>query len=167
MPDDYPEDDAPEFDPESSGLDGKSVPIASLEMLRDHALICFDKISGSLGKLDLPPVDITDTDVWKHRRNFLSVAETELIVREHCSFENDAGFAVGGDTPEEALQKMNELMGALISRVMSNVIRCGVDAGFIDVAFDNDDNDFHFSITESGQQLVDNLKEQFGGEDAE
>jgi hypothetical protein len=87
---------------------------------------------------------------------YLSLSETENIIKEHSTeVEGPKGscYAVGGDSPEEANEKVSHLMAALIERVRSNVIAASVKRGWVDCAFDPESNDFVFSVTEKGRAV--------------
>lgn len=97
---------------------------------------------------DLP----IDDENSKKCARYLSLQETEAIVREHSCVVDEA-YAIGGDTEEEAKQKINELLAALMDRVMSNVLQESVRQDWLDCRYDDDKDDFTFSVTDKGRQI--------------
>lgn len=89
----------------------------------------------------------------------LSLQETENIVREHSEFFEDGTYAIGGDSADEANAKINEMLSALMDRVMSNVLSAGVKNGLIDCNYDADADDFLFTVTDKGQEVVKEIRE--------
>lgn len=121
--------------------------LSTIPAVRDAALILYGRFVSRLNNL---PVD---DDSAKQRKDYLTLAETENIIREH-GYVVDGTYAIGGDTPEEAKQKINELLAALMDRVMSNVLREGVRLDLLDCTYDTDTDDFSFSVTDKGKQTV-------------
>jgi hypothetical protein len=140
-----------------------NVPVLSMAVLRDKALELFDGVVNKIHDNKYQKAEL----LLEHRRLFLSIEETELIVRENCALDTGSLFGIGGDTMEEAVNNMRKLMSALIDRIMSNVIQFGAKEGLIDVGFDDARNDFCFSVSDEGKKFVDEFKKEFGGEDAE
>jgi hypothetical protein len=122
--------------------------IGSVEKLRDFALICFDKF---LAERDgRPPI----SGIEETCQEYLSVGEVETILKENSQCNANGFYGVGGDTAEEANKNMETLMTALMQRILSNVISGGVRDGWLDCAFDTEQNDFCFKITDKGREIV-------------
>lgn len=161
------EDYSPQFNPEESGYGGP--PIMEMSDVRDKALEVFDRMANSVaGADDAPPglLPIPHLDI-EHRRQFLSVEETALIVKEHAAMVDDEFYGIGGDTPEEAMQNANKLVSALVDRIMSNVIHYGANAGLIEVGFDSEHDKFCFAVSNKGHAIIDDYKKRFGDQCAE
>lgn len=120
--------------------------------LRDVALIVFGRYLAA--KQNLAPND----DFATEGAVFLSIQETENILREHSDYEEEGVFGVGGDTPDEANANMQKLIGELCSRILSNVLAAGVKQDLLDCQFDGDRDNFQFSLTEKGLQLAAKLE---------
>lgn len=120
--------------------------LSTIPAVRDAALIMYGRFISRLN--DLP----IDDENAKKCGKYLSLKETEAIVREH-SCVVDETYAIGGDTEEEAKQKINELLAALMDRVMSNVLQEGVRQDWLDCEYDEEKNDFKFSVTDKGKQI--------------
>jgi hypothetical protein len=137
------------FDVPDSGEFQRSVN--SLESLRDFVLTQF---AGVLARVDGAPDEMV---ALEHQRQFLSVEETENIVREHSApiSSGDGVYAVGGESYEEYKRQMLALLRALATRVLSNIMCAGVKQGLLDHEFDSDTSRFVFSITPEGQKIVD------------
>lgn len=141
------------FDAENSYDDGYGDEInpeslmgmTSLEDMRQQALHLFGMFVARTGGKTL--LQLVPQDAGK----FLSIEEVENIIKEHSVPVGD-GFAVGGNTKEEALNKMRELFAALMNRVMSNVLHSGVERGWLDFTFNTEANDFEFTVTEEGKR---------------
>lgn len=126
-----------------------SVQCGTLDALRDHALYLFGKHVAKLTKLPIPLM-------IEEQRQFLSIDETEEIVREHSVPNGPPGmYAVGGNSKEEYETQIRKLFMALLTRIEANVARVGVKLGYLDCAFDNEKNDFVFTVSKLGEQLVD------------
>jgi hypothetical protein len=126
--------------------------LSSLEAVQSAALIMYGRfIAHMYGNKP-------DDEAAKKCTHHLSLQETEHIVREHSHVSEDGTYAIGGDTPEEARKKINDMMAALMDRVMSNVLSAGVKRDLLDCSYDSDTNDFTFSVTEKGQQVVEDLR---------
>lgn len=100
-------------------------------------------------------------------RPLLSVNETEAIVRDLSIKAGDGLYAVGGNTPKEAMDKVNEVMAALCARIMSNLTALAVKEGLLDAAFDDEENDFAFKLTEKGRQFGEKFEKMFRDSEAE
>lgn len=94
----------------------------------------------------------------KQAENHLSLQETENIVREHSNVIEGDVYAIGGDTEEEAHAKVNELLASLMDRVMSNVLAAGVKQDLLDCDYNVDKDDFEFTLTGKGKQVVEDLR---------
>lgn len=126
--------------------------LRSTREVREMALILFARMLQS-GK----PTIMSDEDAARGTQ-YLSLNETESIIKEHSTeVEGPEGscYAIGGDSPEEADEKVSDLMAALVERVRSNVIATSVKRGWVDCAFDVESNDFVFSVTEKGKKVKD------------
>jgi hypothetical protein len=121
--------------------------LSTIPAVRDAALILYGRF---ISRLNDKPID---DEHAKKSEQYLSLQETEAIVREH-SYVVDDSYAIGGDTQEEAKEKINELLAALLDRVMSNVLQEGVRQEWLDCQYDVEKNDFAFSVTEKGKQAV-------------
>ena len=142
--------DEPEF-PE-----GGEQQFMTIERLRDEALILFDQFIARQSAMPSPDVSRATTE---EKREFLTLEETENIVREYAVI-GPGMYAVGGETQEEAFKQIRVVMAALMQRIMSNVLRIGADFGLIDVMFDNSANDFRFDVSDKGHRLYERLKTQ-------
>ena len=141
-----------DFENESDEQDGCLMG-GTVEMMRDRALMLFAK---AVARMNNMPEDHT-LPIDDTQRHFLSVDETESIIKEHS--HNIPGspkgvYAVGGETREEFETQMKKLMVALMTRIEANVAQYGVQMGYLDCAFDNDANDFVFSVSEKGKAIV-------------
>lgn len=125
--------------------------LSTIPAVRDAALIMYGRFVSRINNL---PVD---DDSAKQRHNYLTLEETENIIREY-GYVVDGAYAIGGDTKDEAKQKINELLAALMDRVMSNVLREGVRLELLDCTYDTDTDDFSFSVTDRGKQKVEELR---------
>lgn len=141
------------FDGDFSDTDGH-YELSSIEAIRDAALIMYGRFLAHLYGAE--PVD----EQSKTRHQYLSIQETENIVREHSHVSAGGMYAIGGDTPEEAKAKVNELLAALMDRVMSNVISEGVKQELFDCSYDTDVDDFTFSVTEKGHQIAKKIRNE-------
>ena len=124
--------------------------VMTMEWLRTEALKLFGGFIAARSGLN-PTVE---TASLEDKEKFLSLQETENIVRAFSAKDNGEMMAVGGNTREEAEQQVRALITALVERVMSNVIAEGVKRDLIDVAFDTDADNFAFSVSDKGHQFV-------------
>lgn len=99
-----------------------------------------------------------DDEQAKKAENHLSLQETENIVREHSQIVDGDLYAVGGETAEEAHAIINEMLSALMDRIMSNVLAAGVKQELLDCNYNSDKDDFEFSVTDKGKQIVENIR---------
>lgn len=139
--------DEPEFD-------GRIA--ATLEMLRDEAISLFDRFVAH--RSGMPPAGAVNATL-EDKQKFLTLAETENIVKEHAVITEDA-YAIGGDTPEEAARQIRIVMAALMQRILSNVLNAGAGLELFDVSFDEKRNDFCFQVSEKGKKLNDRIQKQ-------
>ena len=124
--------------------------LGSTSKIREMALILFARVLQ-----DGKPTIMSDENAARGTQ-YLSLSETESIIKEHSTkVDGPEGscYAIGGDSPEEANEKISDLMLALIERVRSNVIAASVKRGWVDCAFDPESNDFVFSVTEKGRAV--------------
>lgn len=141
-------DDGYDEDNEASG----HFYIRSAREIRETALILWARVMQN-GK----PTIMPDEQAARCTK-YLSLSETENIIKEHSiKVEGPKGscYAVGGNSPEEANKKISGLLLALVDRVRSNVIATSVKRGWVDCAFDEESNDFVFSVTEKGKEVKD------------
>lgn len=119
----------------------------SMERLQNLALAMFARFLAQLSQRQIP------AHMTEWTRQFLSLHEIELIMRDHGQ-ETEDGFILSGDTHEEMTKNMTELMGALIKRILSNVLAKGVSLGLMDCEFNTDSNEFEFGVTEEGKRVA-------------
>jgi hypothetical protein len=131
--------------------------VMTIETLRNEALRLFGVMlaqqTGVKQTVDIAPSE--------EKHQFLSIQETENIVRTFCANDNGEMMAVGGNSKAEAMQQIRSMMEALIQRIMSNLVSEGVRRELIDVSFNSDMNDFAFEVSERGRKLVDHYSEFF------
>jgi hypothetical protein len=142
--------DEPEFD----GPNHKRV--ATLEMMRDEAISMFDRFVAQ--RSGMPPANAVNATM-EDKQKFLTLAETENIVKEHAVITEDA-YAIGGDTPDAAVKQVRIVMAALMHRILSNVLNTAAGLGLFDVSFDEKTNDFRFHVSEKGKKLNDRIQNQ-------
>lgn len=126
----------------------------SIEQLRDRALWLFNSYIAYRLK-EKHPVKLSPK-MLERQRDFLSVVETENIVRELSA---DIGapegvYAIGGNSPEKAREQMNKLLEALMTRILSNVTNTAVNFGLLDCSFDNQEGAFGFDVTPLGKKVI-------------
>jgi hypothetical protein len=142
-----------EFENESNESEdqGRCVMGGTIEMMRDHALMLFAKVVARINNM---PDDFS-LPIDDAQRHFLSVAETEAIIKEHSIPGGPEGmYAIGGETREEYEAQMRKVFQALMVRIEANVAQYGVKKGYLDCAFDNDANNFVFSVSEKGHAVI-------------
>lgn len=133
----------------------------SIEDLRDHVLVMF---AGFIAKLQNE--EPTEAEcALDYQRQFLEVWEVEQIVRELSDVQADGAYGIGANSFEEYKEKMLRLFRALGARVISNIMRVGVQRGLLDAEFDFEKNDFNFSITDKGMEIVNSGKSNDAGSD--
>jgi hypothetical protein len=144
-----------DYDDDSSGC---GIPenldpaqMMSLDNLRDHALNLFDEHSARASGGINPAANLASLE---EKSRFLTLEETEQIVREFSSADNGEVMAVGGNTPQEAVMTITKLMQALLTRIMSNVVAEGVKRGYLDSHFDSENNAFAFSVSRQGFEFI-------------
>lgn len=137
----------------------------SIEDLRDHVLMVF---AGFIAKVN-NTCPTKDECALEYHRQFLEVWEVENIVRELSDVQADGAYGIGANSFEEYREKMLRVFRALGERILSNVIRVGVQRGLLDAEYDFDKNDFRFSITEKGLAIVgaDNKSDDTSSNDAQ
>jgi hypothetical protein len=145
------------FDDNDNDDDGFELPTRdtafTVSQLRDCALLAFDEMMSEHTGLKTPdPEELLD-----QKREYLSISETEAVVREFGVNINDEFMAVGGETREEAEEKVREVIRALGRRIMSNVLAEGTRAGLLDSAFDDETNGFVFRLTDKGKEFRDRV----------
>ncbi len=131
--------------------------LSTIPAVRDAALIMYGRFIARMNNME--PED----ESAKLRSQYLTLQETENIVKEHSVVADSGAYAIGGDTPEAIKANINELLASLMDRIMSNVIQEGVKQELLDCEYDTDKDDFKFSVTEKGRQKVEELKPFFDG----
>lgn len=142
-----------EFENESDEFEdpGRCIMGGTIEALREQALILFAKV---ISRMNNVPEDDEPT-IDDAQRRFLSVDETEAIIKEHSVAGGPQGvYAIGGSTREEFEAQMRKVFQALMVRIQANVTQHGVSKGYLDCAFDDTANDFTFSVSEKGRAVV-------------
>ncbi len=142
-------------------FENPGAPVLPMEFLRDSAIKLFDRYIAEQSGI----VPGLDSASFEEKCEFLSLQETETIVRDFSAADNGAMFAVGGESKKAAMAQLHNLMEALFTRIMSNVISAGVSQDLIDVAFDSDNDSFAFSVTDKGRQFVEDRRQFFGKDD--
>lgn len=150
------------FNLDENDFEADSPKLVTLEQLRDIAIKVFDDFMHEQNGTNPAASEAS----FEEKCEFLSIAETEAIVKDFSSADVGDMFAVGAPTRAEAVAKMRELVGALVNRVMSNVIALGVKQELIDVAFDDEHNNFAFAVSPKGHALVAANKEFFEKQDS-
>ena len=146
------------LDDEQDFPDRDDPRVVPLHAVRDQALSLFSRMmSEQCGAKE----KFCDNTIDDSHRAFLSIAETENILMSFCAAQNDEVIAIGGDSHEEMMAQMHQLLNALITRIISNVVAEGVKRDLIDSEFDSEHNCFAFSVTEKGLRLVAEKKEYF------
>lgn len=121
--------------------------LSTIPAVRDAALILYGRFVSRMNNRS------SNDEGAKTCTQHLSLQETEAIVREHSYVVADS-YAIGGNTKEEAKQKIKTLLAALMDRIMSNVLQEGVRQDLLDCRYDVDKNDFTFSVTDKGKQTL-------------
>ena len=125
--------------------------LSTMDAVRTAALIMYGRFIANINGEE------PDDEEAKNKTQYISVQETEAIVREN-SFVSGDTYAIGGDTQEEVKKNINELLNALLDRIMSNVLQEGVKQELLDCQYDTDTNDFAFSVTDKGKEKVDEIR---------
>jgi hypothetical protein len=133
--------------------------VCTIDGLRSLALIIFGRYLCK--RENIPPNDELSTRVGS---NFLSIQETENILREKSQHADSEFIGIGGDTAEEANEELREVLLALCQRILSNVLAKGVSEELLNCHFNGDRNDFEFELTEKGYQIA-NSKRDVSDED--
>jgi hypothetical protein len=142
-------------------FENPGAPVLPMECLRDSAIKLFDHYIAEQSGI---AVDANSAS-FEEKCAFLSLQETETIVRDFSAADNGALFAVGGNSKKAAMEQLHKLMEALFTRIMSNVISAGVSRDLIDVSFDSDNDSFAFSVNDNGRQFVANHRSLFEKDD--
>jgi hypothetical protein len=142
-------------------FENNDAPVLPMQFLRDSAIKLFDRYIAEQSGIEVD----ADKASFEKKCEFLSLQETETIVRDFSAADNGEMFAVGGESKKAAMEQLHKLMEALFTRIMSNVISAGVSRDLIDVAFDSDNDSFAFSVTDKGRQFVDDRRHLFEKDD--
>jgi hypothetical protein len=127
----------------------------SIEVVRDQALDCFNYCVAA-------QVGLARPEVTEKHRTYLSVDETEAIIKDHATVL-EHGYCIGGGSTEELHEKMEKLFAAFMERIRSNIMHEGVRLGYLDAIFDSEKNAFDFIVTEKGAQYSEQqFNEYFG-----
>jgi hypothetical protein len=132
--------------------------LSSIDAVREAALIMYGRFAAAISGFD------RDDNKAKQQYCYLSKEETENIVQKHAVID-DHFYAIGGDTEQKAVQKIDDMMTELCDAIMGNVISAGVKQEYFEQAFDPHRNDFVFSTTEKGDALVERLRNEAEGAD--
>lgn len=124
---------------------------STVDAVRDAALIIYGRFVARLNNMT------ADDDSAKTKHQYLSLQETENIVREH-GYVFEGTYAIGGDSQEEAKKQIQELLAALTDRIMSNVLQEGVRQNLLECDYDVEKDDFTFSVTEKGKKTVEECR---------
>lgn len=150
--------DGPWFHGDDIDFPDSSHPkVIPMEVLRNQAIVLFGRFLAAQNKMDPD----TYAELTDEKCKFLSLQETETIVRSFSAMDNGEMMAVGGNSKKEAIDQIRQLMAALLERVLSNVIAEGVNRDLIDSYFDEARNSFGFEVNENGKQLLEQHKELF------
>lgn len=145
------DDEGPWFQGDDIDFPDASHPkVIPMEMLRNQAIALFGRFLAMQNNV----APETYADITDEKCKFLSLQETETIVRSFSEMDNGEMMAVGGNSKQEAVRQIRQLMAALVERVLSNVIAEGVSRDLIDVAFDDAQNSFAFQVSKNGEQLL-------------
>jgi len=87
-------------------------------------------------------------------RDFLPAEEVSAIVRDHTTVHENGVSAIGADSIEEANKKIGALMVAIGERLFSNIRQRAAADGFLSVDFNTETNEFDFTPTEKGIELM-------------
>lgn len=136
-----------------------SAPATTISCLRDKALQLFNLYISSQLREKNPP-EVTP-EALERMRTYLSVSETEAIIKDFsanaeqlpCELPEGA-YAIGGRSQQEAEERFNELLQALMRRIMSNLTHSAVNQGLLDCGFDEEQDAFGFSVTPAGAKFV-------------
>ena len=126
--------------------DNKCFGVTTVEQLRDHALQIFGQYIKEMSKNPELPEQVPESAT-----RFLSIEETENILGEFGR-DTGEGFLLGGATREEANETIEKMMSAIMSRILSNILAEGVNAGRLECYFDPEINDFAFDIAKKDDE---------------
>ena len=129
---------------------------SSLRALQRAALVIYGKFVAAQQNAE------SNDEEAATKEQFLSLQEVENIVREHANTDksDNDNYVIGADTADEANKIVHAVMAALMDRIMSNVLQAGVNQGLLDCAYDNDSDDFVFSVTPHGKALVEEFHDE-------
>lgn len=119
--------------------------MSSVAEIQKYALVMYGRWIAHLNNAQ------SDDEKAATRQKYLSMQETEQIVREYSNQYDEHTFSIGGETEEEVGKNMRQVLAALMDRIMSNVLQEGVNTGLLECAFDDKVNDFTFDVTEEGR----------------
>lgn len=152
------DNDDPWFHGDDIDFPGSDHPkVIPMEVLRNQAIVLFGRFLAMQSDTDPE----TYADLTEEKCKFLSLQETETIVRSFSAMDNGEMMAVGGNSKKEAVEQIKQLMAALVERVLSNVIAEGVRQDLIDSYFDATRNSFDFEVSETGKQMLAQHKDLF------
>lgn len=121
--------------------------LSSIDAVREAALTMYGRFAAAISGFD------RNDETAKKQYHYLSKEETESIVKKHATV-TDHVYAIGGDTEQEAVQKIDDMMTELCDAIMGNVISAGVKREYFEQEFDINKNDFVFAITKKGEDLA-------------
>lgn len=139
-----------EYEDDNEDEQGTRHICGSIEDLRDHVLVVF---AGFIARLNETKPTEEECSL-EYQRQFLEVWEVENIVRELSDVQADGAYGIGANSFDEYKSKMLRLFSTLGARVLSNVMRVGVQRGLLDAEYDFDKDDFSFSITDKGMAVI-------------
>lgn len=151
-------ENSPWFSGDDGFPDADHPGVISIEAMRDNALMLFGRLMAQTTGLKS---DYVAEDVSDAQREFLSIAETENIIRSFSAHDNGEMMAVGGNSRQEARTQVRKLMEALVTRIMSNVTAEASRRDLIDVAFDSEADAFAFNVNDNGKSLIETYKDMF------
>lgn len=134
----------------------------SMQDLRDHVLMVFAGFISKISDYVPTPAECS----LEYQRQFLEMWEVEDIIREQADVQADGAYGIGANSFEEYQTKMLKLFRALGARIISNIMRVGVQRGLLDAEYDIDADGFKFSVTEKGMALVGEDTESNAGDSA-
>lgn len=131
--------------------------LSSIDAVREAALIMYGRFAAAISGFD------RDDNKAKQQYCYLSKEETENIVQKHAVIDEHF-YAIGGDTEQEAVQKIDDMMTELCDAIMGNVVAAGVRQEYFEQSFDIHKNDFVFSTTAKGVALAEQLRNDADGD---
>lgn len=139
-----------DYEPDDDDNDGTRRICGSMQDLRDHVLMIF---AGFIAKVS-GEAPAPEECSLEYQRQFLELWEVEEIIRELSDVQMDGAYGIGANSFEEYQTKMMKLFRTLGARIISNIMRVGVQRGLLDAEYDFEADEFKFSITEKGMSLV-------------